>query len=76
MPIMAVPPAPARRTEAATAGHMKAAALRAADDPAVLNRAARIVRAAILRKRLTLADLQGDIVQPSDLGASDAQEAA
>lgn len=65
---MTVDAAPARRTAAATTAHMKAAALRAIDDPAALNRAARIVRAAILRKRLALEDLQGDIVQASDLG--------
>lgn len=60
---MPVPPAPARRTEAAITARKQAAALRAVDDPAVLARAARIVRAAIQRQRMTLDDLQGPIVQ-------------
>jgi hypothetical protein len=42
-------------------------ALRAADDPAELNRAARIVRAGIERGYLTKADLDGPIVQPNRL---------
>ena len=46
---------------------MRASALRAVDDPAQLAKAARIVRAALARRALTLRDLQGDIVKPSDL---------
>lgn len=65
-------PACTPSTTAATAGHMRASALRAVDDPATLNRAARIIRAALARQRLTLADLQGDIVQPSDLPGGEA----
>lgn len=37
--------------------HMRAAALRAIDDPKQLARAARIVRAGLERKRLTLAEV-------------------
>jgi hypothetical protein len=55
------------RTDAATAGHMRRAALRAVDDPATLAKAARIVRAALARRVLTPRDLTGEIVQPSDL---------
>jgi hypothetical protein len=49
-------------TEAATAAVMINSALRAIDDPLVLARAARIVRAAILRGKLRPADLDGPIV--------------
>jgi hypothetical protein len=59
------------QTAAATEAHLRNAALRAVDDPATLARAARIVRAALARQRLTPADLVGDIVQPSDLGGGD-----
>jgi hypothetical protein len=45
------------RTDAATAAVKRNAAFRATDDPLKLERAARIVRAALARKRLTLADL-------------------
>jgi hypothetical protein len=48
----------------AAAQHMHNAALRLADDPAALARAARIVRAGLLRGHLTKADLNGPIVQP------------
>jgi hypothetical protein len=41
----------------ATAEHMRRAAHRAVDDPAQLARAARIVRAALARRKLTLAEL-------------------
>jgi hypothetical protein len=47
----------------ATEAHMRNAAIRLADDPAVLARAARIVRAGIERGHLTPADLDGPIVQ-------------
>lgn len=47
----------------ARAAHLKRAANRAVDDPVELARAARIVRAALERKRLRLADLD-----PSDDG--------
>ena len=56
-----------RRTDAATAGHMRRSALRAVDDPAQLAKAARIVRAALARRALTPRDLAGDIVHASDL---------
>ena len=46
-------------TAAATAAVQLQAAERAIDDPAKLARAARIVRLAIERRRLTLEDLQG-----------------
>lgn len=44
-------------TAAATAAHMERAVERALDDPAKLARAARIVRAALARKRLTVEDI-------------------
>jgi hypothetical protein len=47
------PAAPLRAIEA----HQRNAALRAIDDPRQLARAARIVRAALERKRLELADV-------------------
>jgi len=51
-------PAPyAPDTAAATREHMHRSAHRAVDDPAQLARAARIVRAALARNRLTLDDL-------------------
>lgn len=46
-------------TAPARAEHERRAAERAVDDPAKLARAARIVRAALARQRLTLADLTG-----------------
>jgi hypothetical protein len=55
--------APAQ-TAAATAAHLTKAANRAVDDPVQLARAARIVRAALARQRLSHADLDGDVVQP------------
>ncbi len=45
-------------TAAATAEHKRRAAHRAVDDPAQLARAARIVRVAIERGRLSAEDLQ------------------
>ncbi len=42
---------------AATAEHNRRAAFRAVDDPVKLARAARIVRAALARKKISLADL-------------------
>jgi hypothetical protein len=45
------------RTDAATIEHMRRSAHRAVDDPAQLARAARIVRAALARRKLTVADL-------------------
>ncbi|WP_406306262.1 hypothetical protein OHA61_34090 [Streptomyces sp. NBC_00885] len=45
------------RTTAATEAHARNAAHRAVDDPAQLARAARIVRAALARQRITLAEL-------------------
>jgi hypothetical protein len=47
----------------ATRERMRCAALRAASDPFVLARSARIVRAAIESGHLTKADLDGPIVQ-------------
>ena len=49
-----------RNTVPATAAHVRNAAERAVDDPVQLARAARIVRAALARQRLTLADLDGN----------------
>jgi len=46
------------RTAAATAAAKEWHAQRAVDDPVKLARAARIVRAALARKALTLADIQ------------------
>jgi hypothetical protein len=57
-------------TEAATNEHMRRSARRAVEDPAQLAKAARIVRAALERGRLTPDDLQGDIVQPTARGAA------
>lgn len=48
---------PAKSTSAATQEHMRRAAHRAVDDPAELARAARIVRAALARKRITIEEL-------------------
>jgi hypothetical protein len=48
------------RTAAATKEHLRRSARRAVDDPAQLARAARIVRAALERQRLSLADLVPD----------------
>jgi hypothetical protein len=45
------------RTTAATEAHSVNAAHRAVDDRATLARAARIVRAALARERLTIAEL-------------------
>ena len=62
----AVPPLAAsspRRTAAAARGreiHSRKSAIRALDDPVALARAARIVRVALERQRLTLADLEPD----------------
>lgn len=47
----------AARTVKARQEHQRNAAHRAVDDPAQLARAARIVRAALARKRLSLAEL-------------------
>jgi hypothetical protein len=60
------------RTRAATVEHMRRTAVRAVDDAATLNRAARIVRAALSRRVLTEDDLRGEIVKPSDLGGTTA----
>jgi len=53
-------PAPtgAERVRAANEARMYNSARRAIDDPVVLGRAARIVRVALARKALTLADLE------------------
>lgn len=48
------------RTAAATAAVQRNAAYRAVEDPVVLARAARIVRAALERKKLRLADVLPD----------------
>ena len=45
------------RTHKATTEHLRRAAVRALDNPVALERAARIVRVALERKRLTLDDL-------------------
>lgn len=60
-------PVPTDRAVPARVGNMRNAALRAVDDPVVLARAARIVRAALVRKALTHDDLDLEIVHPSDL---------
>jgi hypothetical protein len=49
-----------RDTAPATAAHATRAAERAVDDPAALARAARIVRIALQRGKLTLSGLAGD----------------
>ena len=49
--------------EAATAAHLANAANRAVDDPVALARAARIVRAALARQKITLADV---LPEPAD----------
>lgn len=59
-------------TAAARAALMRGAAERAVDDPLALQRAARIVRAALARQALTEADLHGPVVQAGDLGGPDA----
>ncbi len=55
------------RTAAATATNVRLAAERAIDDPAKLARAAQIVRIALARKLLTLADLDAE---SADQGAA------
>jgi hypothetical protein len=62
---------PQERTAAARAEHLLRSAHRAVDDPVQLARAARIVRAALARKRLTLAELT-----PSTQDTSDSREVA
>jgi hypothetical protein len=49
----------------ARAEHLRRTAVRALDDPVTLARAARIVREALARKRLTLDD-----INPDDRGAA------
>jgi hypothetical protein len=61
---------PNELTRAARTTQLRNAAIRSVDDPVTLARAARIVRAALARQRLTPADLTGDIVKPSDLGGA------
>jgi hypothetical protein len=56
----------AARTAAATAARLHNQAVRAIDDPAKLARAARIVRVALARKKLTV-----DELLPADGGAAD-----
>jgi hypothetical protein len=51
------------RTAAATEAVKQNAALRAIDDPAKLQRAARIVRTALARNRLTVDDLTAPSTQ-------------
>lgn len=51
------------RTAAATAAIQEHAALRAIDDPAKLAKAARIVRLALARQRLTLDELTAPSTQ-------------
>lgn len=51
---------PSARTAAATAKHVENTIRRALDDPVRLERAAAIVRAALARKKLRLADLTPD----------------
>lgn len=51
---------------------LRNAAERAVDDPVALNRAARIVRAALARQALTEADLRGPVVKAADVGGTDA----
>jgi hypothetical protein len=46
-----------RRTRRATEAHLQNAAIRALDDPARLAQAARIIRVALERNRISLADL-------------------
>jgi predicted component of type VI protein secretion system len=55
------------RTAAARAAQMHNAALRAAEKPDQLAKAARTVRAAIDRGKLSTADLTGEVVRPDDL---------
>lgn len=51
------------RTAKALAEHQRQAALRAAEDPAKLARAVRVIRAAIERQRLTLDELNEAVTQ-------------
>lgn len=60
------------RTDAATAARNHYIAERALDDPAKLAKAARIVRLALARQRLSLADL----VPSDDASKSDAERKA
>lgn len=60
----------AARTAPARRAQLRNAALRATDDPAQLARAARIVRAALERGKLTPDDLQGAVVHPDELGGA------
>lgn len=54
------------RAAKARAEHLRRSAARAVDDPAQLQRAARIVRAALARRVLTEEDLRGDVVRSYD----------
>jgi hypothetical protein len=55
--------------ELANAAHLQNAAIRALDDPVALARAARIVRVALERRRLTVADLTPDPAARPDCSA-------
>jgi hypothetical protein len=59
-------PEPHQRTYAATEANQQYAAERAIDDPVKLAKAARIVRAALARRRLTIEDLTA----PGNRGAA------
>lgn len=59
---------PAARTAAAAERNRELGAERAIDDPVKLARAARIIRIALARRRLTLADLDAD--RPSETEAA------
>lgn len=57
---------PARRAQ------LTNAAVRATDNPVQLAKAARIIRAALQRGKLTPDDLQGDVVRAWEVGGNDA----
>lgn len=58
------------RTAKALAEHQRQAALRAADDPAKLARAIRVVRAALERGHLTRPELTAALRQPKTDGGA------
>lgn len=62
-------PSTRRRTDAATLEHMRRSAQRAAEDPAQLARAARIVRAALDCGTLTVNDLTDPSIGEGGLDA-------
>lgn len=60
----------ARSTDAATAAHIHNATLRALDDPVQLAKAARIIRAALARKKIRVDELTPAVDADADADAA------